>query len=310
MSCRHSSCAVACTEVDAGGVQNVAWTLQLQHQHPTLPALRFGVMVAGNSGRPGGFVRSLTGTVDPNRVHAKHKTQEEAVVSAWLAAQTGGGGDHRDLDDVFCSSISGAWGMCDPSGSSPDTIQCVNYITTRNERAYADAYVVKGAALCTVDKGVFNLRQCYRADLVFVSGPNRGAMCEGGATSSTTRTLNTLSKTDYTFFRLGVKAAVRAGLDAMVAAGVDVALVAQVSCGIYAGDWTCLRRSCCPEVVGRNRPPHCPRQQSFRHRIRGEFVRFVNEVLEEKILCVHATRHRRGCYFHRVVIPILRPGDL
>ena len=66
-----------------GGTASVGFSIRQQ-----LPKERIGVMVAANSGRPGGSV-GLEQTVDPSQVHAGHKTQEEDLMSTWLLAEAG-----------------------------------------------------------------------------------------------------------------------------------------------------------------------------------------------------------------------------
>ncbi len=188
---------------------------------------RVGLMVAGNSGRPGGGVGlglERIPVVDAREVargiRGEIRTQEESVVAEWLHTEAR---SVRRMNRLFRGTICGAWGQTARGGTR--TIQAVDYTTTRFARDYADAWVVRGA----------RLRGCT-ATLVFVAGPNAspaGAPSDGYGSMGATA--NALARVDYAFFRSAVAASVRAGLLAMRDEGVTHALVALVSCGIYAG---------------------------------------------------------------------------
>ena len=64
-----------------GGVHTLGYKIWQEH-----PDWKVGVMICGNSGRPGGGVGTARG-VAHDQVHAEHTTQEEDVVSAWLITQ-------------------------------------------------------------------------------------------------------------------------------------------------------------------------------------------------------------------------------
>ena len=71
--------------VDAGGLTNVGRELHLQLGQ----SARIGTMVAGNSGRPGGACGAVAHVGGKQigvarKLHARHRTQEEDVVSNWL----------------------------------------------------------------------------------------------------------------------------------------------------------------------------------------------------------------------------------
>ncbi len=50
--------------------------------------VKIATVVASNSGRPGGACRAIDGTLDAGKIHAKHTTQEEDVISSWMLAAT------------------------------------------------------------------------------------------------------------------------------------------------------------------------------------------------------------------------------
>ncbi len=70
-----------CVEIAAdGGEMTVALKVAREH-----PGEGVGLMVAANSGRPGGAV-GLTDRFDRSQVHPNHRTQEEDIMSAASAA--------------------------------------------------------------------------------------------------------------------------------------------------------------------------------------------------------------------------------
>ena len=261
-----------------GGCTTVAEALYIQSGQKA----RLGVMVAGNSGRPGGDVGTTNGV---QKVHTNHKTQEEDIVSNWLITESNGSSSERD--SLYNDTIYNVWGMCTPKGSTDiKTIQGVDYVNTTNPTKYADAWVVKNAYLSPkmneTGRWTFDVNRKFPASLVFVAGPNAGA--GRSKYGSTKRTLNSLAMRDddkgYTFFKEGVKEAIRTGLDAMAADGVDIALIAKVSCGIYAG-------------------PH-------KKKINMEFTDVIDEVLGERVCNSHTRSHTRGEYFQDVIVPGLQ----
>ena len=266
-----------CEEIarDGGAV-----TVALEVARET-PGAEIGLMVAANSGRPGGAV-GLTDQVDHSQVHPNHRTQEEDIMSAWLLAECS---DKAARDTLFRETIGGLWGLRDAFSTDGDTIQGVDYRTLGNPHGFADAWVVRNAQLCRKSQHPprFFATDKFVASLVFVAGPNAG--CSGRPTGSTARTLNRKASDErhYDFFRDSVKAALRAGLDAMIQENVTIALVARISCGIYAG--------------------------CHRGRVNADFVTIVNELLLEPLRLVSssptAVLSHRGSYFRRVIVPLL-----
>ena len=234
----------------------------------TYPNRRVGIMVAGNSGRPGGAVAADDRTIDIQKVHERHKTQEESIVSAWMVGMCGKGNQKR-MNYLYEKSIAKQWGLREFSGTDRMTIQGVDYGTTQDPKAYEKAWVVDNQTLQLAQNGRF-VTETTNATLVFVAGPNAGE--KGTDDGTMKRTRNALAVRDYAFFRKCVAAAVRAGLDAMIDKKIDVALVAPVSNGIYAG-------------------PH-------EKKIKAEFVGLVQEVCSEK-----RENKRRADYFSVVAIP-------
>ena len=69
--------------MDFAGSTQVAYLAQTNSTRP----LSIGVMIAGNSGRPGGAIYKLWFASPEQRlqgVHPGHRTQEESILAAWL----------------------------------------------------------------------------------------------------------------------------------------------------------------------------------------------------------------------------------
>lgn len=224
-----------------------------QHEHGAVgfaidltkadPNSNIGIMVAGNSGRPGGAaglglddVPTINNTIAGKGFEGKLTTQEESVVSEWLYGEFPD--DEQGRARLFRSTICGMWGQTKPKGN--ETIQDVDYTTTQTASDYADAWVVRDATLRSRRND-----DTVKATLVFVAGPNAsnkaqkvGKTVKAGKASygSMEATANEKATTDYAFFKECVEASVRAGLKAMKEEGVTHALVARVSCAVYAGE--------------------------------------------------------------------------
>lgn len=251
----------------------VGGATSLAHQlYSADKTLRLGLMVAANSGRPGG---ACGGRGKVMQIHPRHTTQEEDIVANWMLTEAGR--CQRMQNKLFNSTIDQRWGLEEVEGESTATFQGVDYMRTLDPLDYADAWVVRGALVSAkTAEPTFDVARKAPCVLVFVAGPNAGA--SGLSTGSTARTKNAGASraSAYGFFREALKAGLRAGLEAMAAEGVDVALVARVSCGIYAG--------------------------VHRGRINDEFVDVVNELLQEPI---RGTDVLRGRCFARVIVPML-----
>ena len=219
-----AGCSIA---TDPGGSTSVAWLAALRH-----PGAAVGVLVAANSGRPGGGcgMRGCVRRIRP------HRTHEEDIVSNWLFTECGG--EPAAMDQLYCATINEWWGLVDTDSRSPRTVQGVDYTRATSAAAYADVWVVRDALLCAkaVSRNrapVFDLTRPVRASLFFAGGPNAGA--SRSPTGSMARTLNVRAKADYRFFRACVRAALAAALDAMRAEGITVAILCRLSAGIYGG---------------------------------------------------------------------------
>lgn len=102
-----------------------------------------GIMVAANSGLPGGNLGN------DFKIHANYRTQEEDVVSAWLNTV-----EKYAQEGVFNSNLVGRWGLIKPveeeNKEEYDTFQGINYTTftdIEDMKKYGDAWVVKDVSL-------------------------------------------------------------------------------------------------------------------------------------------------------------------
>ena len=257
-------CTSAIDESYEGGMATCGYIYFLKGK-----AMRIGAMIAGNSGRPGGAIRGLDGRPRLGSVHGGHKTQEEDMVSNWLLTTAG---KVKHCMDITFSQIANVWGMISSAGVR--TIQGIDYTRGSDPEKYADATTVTGNISQKLGNR-FDTDNPYPVVLAFVAGPKANTKSlHKGRDSTMRRTFDRLAATDYTFFRDGVKAAVRAGLDSMAHQRVTVALVARISCGLYAG--------------------------VHASRINSEFLTLVQELLDEP---VGPRSELRGQYFHHVIVP-------
>ena len=256
------------------------------HVHQEHPDRAIGIVIAGNSGRPGGAC-GLRGHI--HKVHVHHRTQEEDIVSSWMLAEAGE--DPMEQDALFNSTINEMWGLVDIDSSDTSTYQGVDYVSTNDPRAFADAWVVRNARVCVKSTTPleFVVSQRTPCSLIFVAGPNArrpGRNAHGSMTRTSNR--RACKSSEYTFFREAVKNAFRAALDSMIAEGIVVAILAQLSGGVYAG-------------------PH-------REKIQQDYASIITELLSEPMdvdnpFVMGVTR---GHYFRSVILPrgVFVPGVL
>jgi hypothetical protein len=311
-------------KVKEGFGQNIGYDKYSEIMNNPVPGLikKIGVMVAGNSGLPGGNVgkKGTDVTLNHEKINANHTTQEEDIVSTWLTATCFsknmeiGSEECKVIQTEEFNIIKKKWGFEDleplpkidqgPPIPKPHllTIQKMFYSPNQHENAYADAWVVRDAMLTTKKitsksrekkKGTFSTEKIYPATLVFVAGPNAGA--KGSDGGSMTRTYNDAAAGNYDKFKEQIKGAVRAGLDAMIMEGVDIAIVAGVSTGIYA-----------PGYNIRNDSANQKKYNSSHHKlINDEFVNIINKILEEDMPETNGVSYKRGEYFDEVIYPKL-----
>jgi hypothetical protein len=248
--------AAICAEIIGmpGGVTAAGYLEQERNK-----TAKIATVIASNSGRPGGACRALDGSLDRQKVHANHNTQEEDVVSNWLIAATRDKtGDERyiRMNELF-RPVSKAFGLKTPHGNDFKTIQHVNYtegmaldVHSRDSfvvgsRVYADAWFYEGATMCEkemTDTGpTYNTDKTYTTTLVFCAAPNAqdpddpASRRQVKATSSMRRTYSNAANNDENYFHSGVAWAVYTALYASAQAGCDTVFLPFVGGGIYAG---------------------------------------------------------------------------
>lgn len=195
-----SQCAQVSVQRNSSGTANVAFDYQKTH-----PTNKLGIMIAGNSGRPGGDIGKADGTVQ--KVHHNHRTQEEDLVSSWLMGEAGT--NTQKQNKLYKDHLWNRWGLMDMNSISPRTRQGVDYTKCSHKeyaRMYADAWTINRARLCTKGTGGFNSKETFNATLVFVAGPNMGA---GRSTIGSTARTRLPESTTYDIFKEGVTSAVR-----------------------------------------------------------------------------------------------------
>lgn len=238
------------------------------HQiHTTNPNNRVGVMIAANSGMPGGGLGYRPADIKTSDLSVP--TQEESV---WANAVLTECGEDRAKQSAFHgSTIKGKWGLI----GNVRTVQGIDFTAAQTPSAYNGAYVVKGHSLSAMENGALKKDTQYPATFVFADSVNANPSI-GTKDGTMQRTLNQRAIGDQQFFRECVKTKLRSALDAMAANGVTHPVIAQLSCGIYAGN-----------------------HQMY---MKTEFGNILNEVLNEK---VGPNQEKRSQYFDQVIIPIL-----
>ena len=150
---RHWRTATPEVIVHNGGGTAVAYDLYKRRAEGGASFNKIGVMIAGNSGRPGGSVGYIGQTPMPapveGRIRATYRVQEEDMVSNWLQTTKFYDPD-IDLDRYFSTAIGGLWGLEDPflrrgQPKALHTVQGIDY-TRANHYHYGDAWVVSPKA--------------------------------------------------------------------------------------------------------------------------------------------------------------------
>ena len=219
---------------------------------------KIATVIASNSGRPGGACRAPDGSLDVEKIHANHTTQEADVISNWLIAETReirSDDDRRAVMSILFEPVSNAFGLMRPNGTDFKTKQGVDYtkgegpdITSRGSvvkgpRVYADAWRYEGATMCAKKVGTngaaYDTSQTYETTLVFCAAPNAqdpdGSKRRRSKESSMRRTYSVDANKNRMYFYSGVAWAVYTALYASALAGCDTVFLPFVGGGIYAG---------------------------------------------------------------------------
>ena len=250
---------------------------------------KIGIMVAANSGLPGGDIGHIVrgtkhappGKPDLTIKHyMNHGGQEENMVANWALSTHPD--DLAKQKALIQDTIMNQWGLTDKDSTTNfQTRQGVDYVNSQEASDYADAWVVDNARLSAVDgqkkSYAVNPKKDYKACLLFGAGPN---VSNGGSRKGARqRTRNQKAVKNYEFFKKCIKESLKAKFDAGIASGVTDIIFDKTSCGIYAGD--------------REDPNNYIKQ------INREYKSLVEEVLNEK---VGPHGERRGEYVNQAVI--------
>ena len=192
------------------------------------PGSKVGIVLAGNSGRPGGKVRGPGGKISEGHVRtAGYTTQEEPVVSNWLLSS--------ENASVQFARISNVFGLINPDGKDTRTIQGVDY-TKATPDQYGDAWCVEDVVLSDQRGTEMDLDKQYMANLIFCAGPNASPPNRRlGSSSSMRRTYNEACHNDPDRFFESQMMAVYAALVCADETGCDHVVMPFVSGGLYAG---------------------------------------------------------------------------
>ena len=233
---------------------------------------RVAIVIAGNSGRPGGGVTNDGDWSQLDQSKLKpHTTQEEDVFSNFLrATHTRSGNFNLRAAQAHFKELYSQWGLSHPDAKSGSanfysTKQEVDYVNTVDPNDFSKPCVFTSGSIAKVDlhkkhksQRWFNLDETKPVDLLFIAGPNANPE-NGSPTGSMQRTLCQKAAGDYRFFYKGIQAAIRAALNTCEREGYstnDTVLLPQLSCGIYAG--------------------------KHKERIGIEFPKLVQNILDEK----------------------------
>lgn len=212
---------------------------------------KVGLIIAGNSGRPGGnaILYHLDGRLFINP-HIGYRTQEESVVSNWIITSSNQlGHTYEEIANNICNE----WGLKNINGVDNMTIQGKNY-TKNSDYLYMDAWVInnqQGEQLCVEENDNYNFYKLFNAKLIFIAGPN--AKKPDGAKKSQShnilksgvnvisehsmeRTYNSEAANNYEIFKRCISDAVIAGLYAANENNCEIVIFPHISGGIYAGD--------------------------------------------------------------------------
>jgi len=178
----------------------------------------FGVMIAGNAGRPLGMLNKK-GRIDFSKVyHSSFHTQEESVLQYIILQLRQQGKTENDINKLF-KPILESWGFSHDDHKSTMTKQGFDYTVARDMAPYDIAY--------TLDLGSFVI--CW------VFGPNANGSV-GTPTGSMQRTYSGFASNKYYYFSNAIYTAINAGVNALKNK-VKTIILAGVSTGVYAGPW-------------------------------------------------------------------------
>ena len=200
-----------------------------------------GIMIAGNAGSPGGYLKETNGPNLRDKENIKNSwgirsAQEENLVSLWLKTQYEKN-KNVNLDQLFRENISQPggepkWGM----KKTPNTIQGYDY-TEKSIEKYNFAYSFGPTDLYVLKKNNNSEKKLMdNINFIFVFGPNI-RIYDGTRVQGYEDTEDDYNK----FFRPAVKNAIKAGLDEMQKKKINIPIVARISGGVFSDGKTQLQ---------------------------------------------------------------------
>jgi hypothetical protein len=274
------------------------------------PAASIGIVIAGNSGLPGGatcpIVRGGVApwALDPAKVHPEHRTQEESVVSNWIRHQIEPLGETNPAEKpgekmrkLVVATIGGEWGLKSADAHDLITMQGVDYVNSHNPADYHDCWVVRFAKVGAEDHRGYTVEGLAQptqvGGLFFACAPNANAANRDFG--SMARTKNKLASSDFSFFSDGLKAAIVGVVDAAIQEQkhgnpVTVLVFNPLGGGIYWPGRRSQQRGGGPTV--------------------GFYQQLVNEVLDTEVDAEGGKKYKRWQFFQGIYFSFLSPNPV
>lgn len=271
------------------------------------PNKKCGILIAGNAGRPGGYIGKIDGSgINPKaNIYNDFHTQEESVIASWLTATKNIYDKKKfSLDEYFKQTLGTnvikgkkdgrPWGLTYPNMTIEQykkgtkgfyyTIQGFNFTMPfydkhkkkfNQAKNYDFSYSLNQVPIFNIKKNnirIVDLIWCYGPNIAYSKDPNRSG--------ARTKVKDYEYPRDYDVFRECVKTALRAGLIQMIKNKDEIAILCPVSGGIYSGKGSPTNK-----------------------RINKELVSIINEILSEKL--DSSIELSIGDYFDEIILPKL-----
>lgn len=269
-----------------------------------------GIVVAGNSGLPGGGLCSFSESpykTSPFLLKTDeikpHTTQEESVVANWLFSKarlmSSYGAKYREIKDKFDSvkslagiTICGSWGLKNNNANDFNTIQGINYKLSNDPDDFNDCWVIRNAYVTGEDGAEYNLSSPTKevGGLFFIAAPNAGKKHIPGdkkspsPSGSMTRTFCDKAATDHNFFWNSVIAAMRGVFDAAIqeqSKGFEIRYLVfnTVGGGVY-------------------KPKHL-------NLLPDHWITALYQIMNEEIADLNGNKFKRGSFFAGIYLCVL-----
>jgi hypothetical protein len=178
---------------------------------------KFGVIIAGNAGRPLGRL-SKNGYIDFSQINKTFDTQEESVLRYVILGLLWQGKSEYEINCIF-KPILDSFGLPHNNYHTTITKQGFDYTKDQTTAPYNLAYTLKVGYLV----------------LCWVFGPNANRNV-GSPTGTMKRTFSNLAAVNYNYFVDCIYTSYRAAFYALYGK-VDEVITTGLSSGVYAGPW-------------------------------------------------------------------------